>query len=314
MAYTLAEEDIPETWNTILNERIDSCHFEYPTSTHAIRSCSPGNCYIHNTDEQAYTGKRSLKLTAVTSSGEESFFYKQTYYSSEDFDDSRYDPFFAPLVYPGQTVHLSVMPIPGEEMTTTAQIYAKNGVTGEIFRGEKVNGDGVWHALSLKIPGKQTGYISEVGIILCGVAPGFATGNVSAYIDDLYFDGSPDYHLNFEGMQLDSWHVTHQEVPQFAKLKGHSYLDGPYLSLSCADFAEMYTGHHTWNNYQVTAVLKPITGSEHFINIRVQGAMRSYAAGFSENNKLVLRKITTAILRCAKQTLSGKQTKNTSFC
>lgn len=93
MAYTLAEEDIPETWNTILNERIDSCHFEYPTSTHAIRSCSPGNCYIHNTDEQAYTGKRSLKLTAVTSSGEESFFYKQTYYSSEDFDDSRYDPF-----------------------------------------------------------------------------------------------------------------------------------------------------------------------------------------------------------------------------
>ena len=49
-------------------------------------------------------------------------------------------------------------------------------------------------------------------------------------------------------MKLDSWHVTHQEVPQFAKLKGHSYLDGQYLSLSCADFAEMYTGHHLWNN------------------------------------------------------------------
>ena len=89
--------------------------------------------------------------------------------------------------------------------------------------------------------------------------------------------------------KIDSWHVTHQEVPQFAKLKGHSYLDGQYLSLSCADFAEMYTGHHLWNNYRVTAVLKPVTGTEHFVNIRVQGAMRSYAAGFSGNNKLVLR-------------------------
>lgn len=290
MAYVLAGEEIPENWNTILNERMDSCHFEYPTSTHAIRSYSPGDCYIRNTDEQAYTGKRSLKLTAVTSSGEESFFYKQTYYSSEDFDDSRYDPFFAPLVYPGQTVHLSVMPLPGEEMATTAQIYAKNGVTGEVIRGEKVKGEGEWHALSLEIPGGQTGHISEVGVILCGVAKGFAMGDVAAYIDDLYFDGKPDYRLDFGRMKLDSWHVTHQEVPQFAKLKGHSYLDGQYLSLSCADFAEMYTGHHLWNNYRVTAVLKPVTGTEHFVNIRVQGAMRSYAAGFSKNNKLVLRK------------------------
>lgn len=115
-------------------------------------------------------------------------------------------------------------------------------------------------------------------------------GDVAAYIDDLYFDGKPDYRLDFGRMKLDSWHVTHQEVPQFAKLKGHSYLDGQYLSLSCADFAEMYTGHHLWNNYRVTAVLKPVTSTEHFVNIRVQGAMRSYAAGFSKNNKLVLRK------------------------
>lgn len=183
-----------------------------------------------------------------------------------------------------------VMPLPGAEMATTAQIYAKNGVTGEVIRGEKVKGDGEWHALSLEIPGGQTGHISEVGIILCGVAKGFAMGDVAAYIDDLYIDGNPDYRLDFGRMKLDSWHVTHQEVPQFAKLKGHSYLGGQYLSLSCADFAEMYTGHHLWNNYRVTAVLKPVTGTEHFVNIRVQGAMRSYAAGFSKNNKLVLRK------------------------
>ena len=194
------------------------------------------------------------------------------------------------MIYPGQTAHLSVLPTSGEEMITTAQIYAKNGVTGEIIRGEKVKGDGAWHKLSLRIPGGQTDYISEVGVILCGIASGFAMGNVSAYIDDLYFDGNPDYSLNFEKMQLDCWNNMHQEVPQFAKLKGHSYLDGSYLSLSCTDFAEMYTGHHLWKDYGVTAILKPVTGTEHFVNIRVQGAMRSYAAGFSDNNKLVLRK------------------------
>lgn len=82
-------------------------------------------------------------------------------------------------------------------MATTAQIYAKNGVTGEVIRGEKVKGDGEWHALSLEIPGGQTGHISEVGVILCGVAKGFAMGDVAAYIDDLYFDGKPDYSSGF---------------------------------------------------------------------------------------------------------------------
>lgn len=43
MAYVLAGEEIPENWNTILNERMDSCHFEYPTSTHA--------------DQKLFTGK-----------------------------------------------------------------------------------------------------------------------------------------------------------------------------------------------------------------------------------------------------------------
>ena len=76
----------------------------------------------------------------------------RTYYTSQDFSDSRYDPSFAPLVYPGQTLRLSVMPLPTAGMKVTAQIYAKNGATGELIRGEKVPADSQWHELALTLP------------------------------------------------------------------------------------------------------------------------------------------------------------------
>lgn len=291
MAHLLAEESPEKSWDTLLGERLDSCHFEYPGSTHAIRSRGNGMCHIRNTDEQAYTGSRSLKLIANgMESGEECYFYKQTYYRPEDFSDSRYDPFFSPLVYPGQTLHLSVMPMPCESMEFTAQIYAKNGATGQYVRGEKVAADGTWHQLDLTIPGGVSGYIQEVGVILCGKAGGFAQGELVAYLDDLYVEGEPDYKLDFAGMKLECWNGLHQEVPQFARLKGHTYLEGPYLSLSCADFGEMYTGHHLWKNYALSCTLKPVTGEIHLIQARVQGAMRSYAAGFYGNGKVALLK------------------------
>lgn len=156
MAYRLSGETPPAPWDRILDTGLETCHFEYPGSTHAIRSRSSGLCHIRNTEEQAYSGKRSLKLTvAGAQSGEENFFYKQTYYSSQDFSDSRYDPFFAPLVYPGQRVSLSLLPLPTPGMAVSARIYAKNGATGEILRGEPVEADGAWHRLTLDLPGAR---------------------------------------------------------------------------------------------------------------------------------------------------------------
>lgn len=37
LAYKIAGEEPPVPWNAIFRERMDSCHFEYPGSTHAIR-------------------------------------------------------------------------------------------------------------------------------------------------------------------------------------------------------------------------------------------------------------------------------------
>ena len=103
-------------------------------------------------------------------------------------------------------------------------------------------------------------------------------------------DGAPDYCLDFSRMEMNCWTGLHQDVPQFGRLKGHTYLEGPWLSLSCADFGEMYTGHHLWEDYSLSCTLRPVTGEVHLLQARVQGAMRSYAAGFYGSGKAALLK------------------------
>ncbi|MEG1427339.1 MAG: ADP-ribosylglycohydrolase family protein, partial [Oscillospiraceae bacterium] len=155
MAYRLSGEPIPERWKNILSDKIDSCHFEYPNSTHAIRGRVEGDFHIRNTDEEAHTGERALKISANGSfPGGESYFFKKTYYLPEDFHDSRYDPSMSPLVYPGQTLHLSVLPERKEtDINGYVQTYVRNGATKEIIRGERVSvTERQWMELSMKFP------------------------------------------------------------------------------------------------------------------------------------------------------------------
>jgi hypothetical protein len=68
------------------------------------------------------------------------------------------------------------------------------------------------------------------------------------------------------------------------------YLQDGQLNLSCADFAEAYTGRHDWTDYQATFHFTPITGKHHMVNFRVQGAIRSYAVGLYPDGKVALLK------------------------
>lgn len=292
MSYLLSGETPPQPWKNILDNRIDSCHFEYPGSTHAIRYRSKQLCHIRNTDEQARSGDRSLKITVASSwNGAEVYIYKQTHYRAEDFSDSRYDPSFAPLVYPGQTVNLSVMPLTcSSNKEYVVQIYAKNGKTGEIFKGGQAVSDGTWHDLSLQIPGGQDGYIKEVGIIIIGYPESGSTSDLVVYMDDLLFSGNPDYKVDLSADSIEIWNGSHQEIDQFSRFKGLAYLEDDRLHLSCADIAEVNTGHHNWADYSFECRLEPLTGFHHYINARVQGAMRSYAVGFYGKDKVALLK------------------------
>jgi len=299
LAYEIAGEKMPEPWDTISTERIDSCHFEFPGSTHAIEVRKEGGSLyagtniesnITNSDEQAATGSRSLKVHAMPLFARERVYvYKRTYLYPKDFDNSRYDPCFSPLVYPGQTIKGSVY-VPDYGSECVVRLYAKNGTTGEIVESEGTAVEkGKWYHLSFKIPSLDGALLDEAGFAFDMNGDIKHRTDLLCFIDDLYFEGQADYSIGFSPDMEEYWNGLHREVSQFSKLKGLSFLEEGMLNLACSDFAEMYTGRHDWNDYDATFTITPRTGVDHFGNVRVQGAIRSYAAGFS-GNKLCLKK------------------------
>ena len=256
LAYAVAGEKMPEPWGEIAEKRIDSCHFEFPGSTHAIHvrvdSLDDGGrkkyeTSITNTDETAATGNRSLKFVAKpVKPGENIYIYKRTYYQPKDFSDSRYDPSFSPLVYPGQVLHASAyIPVYGDEAQVS--LYVKELRSGMIYERKKQElKKGEWKTLEYQIPALEGGLLEEVGI--CFHVDGAHMGEIDfvGMIDDLYAEGAPDYSVEFAREQEEVWTGLHREISQFTKLKGLMYLEDGELHLSCADFAEAYTGRHDW--------------------------------------------------------------------
>ena len=300
MAYKVAGKNIPKPWKTIIEQRIHSCHFEYPGSTHAIRVRTEGldirakkerEYTVINTDESAYTGSRCLKFMAKpVEPGENVYVYQKTYYKPEDFHDSRYDPCFSPLVYPGQTVHGSVM-IPVYGVHAQVSLYVHDSHTGQVFHSEKIRPElGTWSELEFRLPPMEGVLFDEMGF--CFHVEGVHTQvfALTGLIDDLYADGGPDYTLRMDKEEEEVWTGTHREISQFTKLKGLMYLADGQLNLSCSDFAEAYTGRYDWEDYEARFFLTPVTGEHHMVNIRVQGAVRSYAAGLLPGGKFGILK------------------------
>ncbi len=289
LAAKQAGEELPGVWEEIAEKRPESCHFEFPGSTHGIRVWTDSldgredrrrNVSIRNTDETAATGSRSLKVCVdPVSPGERIYVCKKTYYRPEDFYDSRYDPSFSPVVYPGQTVHGSVfLPIYGPEAKVS--LYVREGHTGEIWQSpaECVQKGG-WTTLEYKIPPLEGGRIDEMGFCFHMGGVHHPKLTFTGFMDDLYADGEAEYSIEFAGEKEEEWTVLHREVSQFTRWKGLSFLEDGNLHVSCGDCGEVYTGGHDWKDYEARFVITPAAGEYHLVNVRVQGARRSYAAG-----------------------------------
>ncbi|MBP3371639.1 MAG: ADP-ribosylglycohydrolase family protein [Clostridia bacterium] len=304
LAYALAGETMPEPWNTIANERIDSCHFEFPGSTHAMRvrcrAYGKGRdnkeTYICNTDETAATGERCLKVVAKEAvAGDDIFIYRKTFYEPADFHDSRYDPCFSPLIYPGQTLHASVF-IPEYSFDTEVSLYVRDAHSGEVFNSQRAQAKkGAWMTLSCELPRLEGVLLDEMGVC-CHVKGDYKMIATSAtkydyvcMIDDLYVDGGADYLLDFACEHEQKWMGHHREITPMTRLKGIQYLAEGKLHLSCSDFAESYTGRHDWTDYMATFCITPVTGKNHMALIRVQGAIRNYAFALLDGKAALLK-------------------------
>lgn len=300
LAYAVAGEEMPEPWGEIARQRIDSCHFEFPGSTHAIRIRVDGldmnarkerETMVYNTDETAASGKRSLKFVAKpVEPGENIYVYKKTWYQPKDFSDSRYDPSFSPLIYPGQILHGSAF-IPEYGEDALVSLYVKDLRSGKLYQSEKQKlAKGKWKTLEYVIPAMEGALLEEAGVCFSVEGKHMQVFDFVGMIDDLYVDGVPNYSVEFINETQEIWTGIHREISQFTKLKGLMYLEDGSLNLSCADFAEAYTGRHDWKDYRAEFTVTPITGEHHMVNARVQGAIRSYAVGLLPENKIGILK------------------------
>lgn len=284
--YLLADQPMPAAWQTMMDTDRVLCHFEYPGSTHAFKVEADHGlaASILNTEEAAYSGSRSLKVVFdKVNSGCGYRAYLQTYYGPEDFDDSRYDPAFSPIVYPGQEVACKLMVSAGTPTPMLARLYVHDRNSGQTFYGPKTTiRPEQWEKLSYRIPQLSGVCIDRAGIEWIPLSAKYAT--LTAYVDDFELGGEPDYTLDFTKERIERWSGVHQEVSQLTYLRGIWTLEDGELSASHAGApAEAYTGQLHWTDLEIEAELIPKMGYAHMINFRVQGAIRSYAAGLSGN-------------------------------
>ena len=278
IAYRLNGEDYPEKWRDILEGRAPRFNFQLPGSTHAFRVRGAAKYRLMNAEE---AGNRFLRCALEPDGGAVEIYHK-TYYDSRDFTDSRYDPCFSPILYPGQRVSARVRLEDGAGAACTARVFAWDMNHERRVEGEAVRlVPGHWTALRLDIPAIDGGLIERAGVRIEPV-DGWVDWIV-VDVDDVDFSGAADYALDFALEREDRWTFRHREISQMSRLKGLAYLEDGALQLSGADLAEVYTGDVRWTDYAVICTLRPVAGTCHQFMARVQGACRGYGVRLEDS-------------------------------
>ena len=170
---------------------------------------------------------------------------------------------------------------------TYASLYVKELRSGKIYKGEeKLLKAEKWENFDFQIPAAEGALLEEMGVCFRINGEKEKSGRFTGLIDELYVSGKPDYSVEFAREEQEQWTNCHWEISQFTKLKGLIYLENGEMHLSCADFAEAYTGRYDWQDYQAEFSFTPLIGEHHMLNIRVQGAIRSYAVAFLPEKRM----------------------------
>ena len=277
-------------------------HFEFPGALHAIRVRASRNqkVLLTNTKEEAAGGERSLKVIApYLHKGESVQVYFKSYYVPQDFQDSRYDPDFSPIVYPGDKITVMIKASNSSQQMTVCP-FIRDRITGQYIKLEKAalhlsdplqnTQNDKFQKLEFQIPTYEDILIEEIGWEFYAPIDN-NMGPFTVFLDDVEIIQNPNYMIHFDKLPMERWNVLHTCVAGLTWLRGKVELEDGWLAVSgCSAPAEAYTGEIHWKNYRFQSIIRPGKGDTHRILFRVQGAMRCYAAGFMKDNRLVLWK------------------------
>ncbi|SEU25422.1 ADP-ribosylglycohydrolase [Lacrimispora sphenoides] len=288
LGYRLAEEEAPVSLLDSIKEGEVHFDFELPGSTHNMRVSNSFYCTASHSTDVAYKGNGSLKILVdrMTRGNQCKLFYKP-FYRREEFSDERYMPVFTPTVYPGQTVSMKLYldQWNGWETLGIAPYVRSMSDKKEHLQGYIKLVQGEWIDVTFVIPEVDGDLIDEVGIVMEGYSIAKAKTLGFLYLDEFFITGKSKYTVKIAKQRNEFGTITPFSVNHGAWGK-----DGDKLSLMRCEPAFAYAGNYFSKDVRVTVPVTPINGESHLLQIRAQGAMRGYIAGFSEEGKAAIYK------------------------
>lgn len=262
--------------------------FDYPGATHGFRAEArlAEVVGLHQIALPAPTGRGALRVAVrdLKKKGDVRVSVR-TLYRPAELSANYYGASFSPKLYPGQTVTACVS-VPATAPTgLRAALFVRDGHTRIEHQGPGVALEpGTWHTLLYALPRLENALLTDVGLILRNTGESWS-GHL--LLDSLDWSGQPDFASDFS-----------RERPEFGAISGWTFLrgfwrleDGAYHG-SGPSVCETYTGDDLWGDLTLTVDLVPLAGEHHTLNVRVQGARRSYAIGLAPGGRLVLSKNT----------------------
>jgi ADP-ribosylglycohydrolase len=258
-------------------------HFHYPGSTSNFHAEGERGRVIELRQSMLADPNGTLQASVrkLNKKGELRI-YTDTYLRPGMLNGNYYGATFTPLIHPGQTVTAEVF-VPADapdNLHAGLFVYDDNYKETHQSPGELL-APGAWHTLRYTVPELAGACLSRVGVVVRNLGENWETG--AFHLRALDWSGDPAYAVDFARERAEGSCIS-----QWTKLRGYWRLeDGAYHG-SGIGLCETYTGDIIWRDYTVTAVLIPLIGDHHYVNVRVQGAQRSYACGLGPDGTLAI--------------------------
>jgi ADP-ribosylglycohydrolase len=261
-------------------------HFRYPGSTCNFEAEGDRGRPIH-LEQVVIDGQPALRVSIrkLNKKGEIRLFTRTVYHPS-DLGTNNYAAQFTPLIFPGQKLRARIYVPQDAPVELRAGLYVYEEHSQSYCHGEAMPlTPGQWHTLTFTIPALTDAYLGQAGVVLRTVGDEWTIGSMA--LAEMDWSGAPDYETTFV-----------QERPETGAITGWTHLRG-YWRLEkdaegCVAFhgsgvgeCEAYTGDINWTDYTVTTEFIPLVGEHHNLNVRVQGALRSYAFGLASGGRFV---------------------------
>ena len=204
--------------------------------------------------------------------------YKYSYYLPGTIYDTRYEPSFSPLLYPGETVSFT--------------LYAKSKINVSVFVKDSM---GIMYQshpqtiidsalISYQIPTDIEGIVCEFGIIQTDV-----TSLDPWYIKKVEIAKSAQFKTNFKDYPIDHYGDifgggTLDNIRGWVVHSGswNSTKEGLVGHADVGSQALITTGDPDFSNYSITVQIEPKKGNDHYLIFNCHGNMYYYALGFCE--------------------------------